>query len=288
MTLDGLQGRHWDAVIDMCGYVPRVVRASAELLAPAVEQYLFVSTISVYADLSQPGATEQAPVGFLTDPTTELIDANSYGPLKALCEQEVRHAVGDRSLIIRPGLIVGPYDPTDRFTYWVARVAAGGEVLAPGSPVQHVQFIDVRDLASWMLGLVEQHATGTMHATGPCDPLSLGALLQACCDVSGSAAQPTWVDEQFLLDSAVMPWSELPLWVPALDRSTHGFSAIDCRKAISHGLRFRPLNETIGDTLAWAATRPDTYEWRAGITPERERALLSAWRERNSQAGLND
>lgn len=275
--LNALHDRRWDAVIDTCGYVPRVVRASAELLAGAVEHYTFISSISVYSDLSQPGMDEQAPVGTLADPTIEEVTGESYGPLKALCEQAAEAALPGRTLIIRPGLIVGPHDGSDRFTYWPHRVAAGGEVLAPGRAEKPVQIIDVRDLAEWTLAMVEARQKGVYNATGPEYLLAMGRVLEASREVSASDAHITWVGEQFLLDAGVAPWSEMPLWIPELDPSTAGFDSVDCSKAIESGLRFRPIAETVRDTLAWEATRPADHSWRAGISREREAELLERW-----------
>lgn len=275
-NLEILRGRHWDAVIDTCGYVPRIVRASAELLARSVEHYTFISSISVYADFSVPGLNEKAPVGKLQDERGEEITSETYGPLKALCEQAVERAMPGRALIIRPGLIVGLHDPTDRFTYWPYRVAQGGEVLAPGHPDRTVQIIDVRDLAEWIVKMVEAPKMGTYNATGPDYTLTMGQLLKTCKSVSRSDATFTWVDERFLLDAGVQPWIELPLWVP--DTEEHkGFSAVDCTKAILDGLSFRPLAETIQDTLAWVAARPSDMPCRAGLKREREVELLQQW-----------
>lgn len=275
-NLETLRGRRWDAVIDTCGYIPRLVRASAELLAQSVEHYTFISSISVYADFSAPGLNENAPVGKLQDEAIEEITGETYGPLKALCEQAMENAMPGRALIIRPGLIVGPHDPTDRFTYWPYRVAQGGEVLAPGHPDRPVQIIDVRDLAKWIVRMVEAGKTGTYNATGPDYTLTIGHLLETCRSVSRSNATFMWVDEGFLLAVGVQPWMELPLWVPDTEEY-RGFSAVNCTKAISDGLSFRPLAETIQDTLAWVTTRPSDTPWRAGLKREREKELLQQW-----------
>lgn len=275
-NLETLKGRRWDAVIDTCGYIPRLVRASAELLAQSVEHYTFISSISVYADFSAPGLNENAPVGKLQDEAVEEITGETYGPLKALCEQAMENAMPGRALIIRPGLIVGPHDPTDRFTYWPYRVAQGGGVLAPGHPDRPVQIIDVRDLAKWIMRMVEAGKTGTYNATGPDYTLTIGHLLETCRSVSRSNATFMWVDEGFLLAVGVQPWMELPLWIPDTEEY-RGFSAVNCTKAISDGLSFRPLAETIQDTLAWVTTRPSDTPWRAGLKRERERELLQQW-----------
>jgi 2'-hydroxyisoflavone reductase len=285
--LDALRGRRWDAVVDTSGYVPRIVRASAELLANSVDHYTFISSISVYPHFRSMQLDESAPVGTLDDPTIEEVTGESYGPLKALCEQAVEQALPGRTLIVRPGLIVGPHDYSDRFTYWVRRVAQGGEVLAPAHPDWHTQIIDVRDLAAWTLRMVEQRQTGVYNATGPEYTLTIGILLDTCRAVSGSDARLTWVSEAFLAENQVTPWSELPLWIPQSDPDMLGFSDVSCAKAIAAGLVFRDLATTVGDTLAWDARRSDAAELparalqpRAGLAPEREAELLRAWHSR--------
>jgi 2'-hydroxyisoflavone reductase len=279
-----LRGRRWDAVIDTSGYLPRVVRASAELLADAVEHYTFISSISVYPHFRSLELDESAPVGTLDDPTVEEITGESYGPLKALCEQAAEQALPGRTLVVRPGLIVGPYDYSDRFTYWVRRVAQAGEVLAPVHPDWHTQIIDVRDLADWTLRMAEQQQTGIYNATGPEYTLTIGALLDTCRAVSGSDARFTWVSEAFLAEHAVTPWIELPLWIPQSDPDMLGFSDVSCAKAIAAGLVFRDLATTVRDTQVWDAARPGSAEPptpalqpRAGLAPEREAELLRAW-----------
>jgi 2'-hydroxyisoflavone reductase len=282
--LAALRGRRWDAAIDTSGYVPRVVRASAELLAEAIEHYTFISSISVYPHFRRLGQDESAPVGTLEDPTIEEVNGETYGPLKALCEQAVEQALPDRTLVIRPGLIVGPHDVSDRFTYWVRRVAQGGEVLAPAHPGWHTQLIDVRDLAEWTVRMVEQKQIGVYNATGPEYELTIGQLLDTCRAVSGSDARFTWVSEQFLLAQEVGPWIELPLWIPQSDPDMLGFSDVSCARAIAAGLTFRDLGLTVRDTLGWDASRANradapsqALQLRAGLSREREQALLQAW-----------
>lgn len=272
--LGALAGRSWDAVIDTCGYLPGDVRASAELLAPSVGHYTFISTISVYPEYRKVGITEDEPVGALDDPTATEVTGATYGPLKALCERAAEAALPGRALIIRPGLIVGPHDPSDRFTYWPARVARGGAYLAPEHPGYLVQLIDARDLAAWTIAMVERGAVGVYNATGPERPLPLGELLEACRQAAGGEARPVWASAAFLAEHGVQPWMELPLWVPEAP-DTLGFSQIDCSKAIAAGLRFRPIAETVADTLAWAQTRPSDYGWRAGLAAEKEAGLLA-------------
>ena len=285
--LAALRGRRWDAVVDTSGYLPRVVRASAELLADAVGHYTFISSISVYPHFRVMGQDESAPVGTLDDPTVEEVTGESYGPLKALCEQAAEQALPGRTLIVRPGLIVGPHDYSDRFTYWVRRVAQGGELLAPSHPGWRTQIIDVRDLAEWTLRMVERQQAGVYNATGPDYVLTFGDILDTCRMVSDSDARFTWVSEEFLVENGVTPWVELPLWIPQSDPDMLGFSDISCAKAIAAGLVFRDLAATVRDTLGWDATRADTTEPparalqpRAGLAPEREVELLRAWHNR--------
>ena len=275
--LDALRGRRWDTVVDTCGYVPRLVRASAELLADAVDHYTFISSLSVYADPAIVGMDENAPGGTLEDETTEEVTGETYGPLKVLCEQAATEAMDGRALIVRSGLIVGPHDPTDRFTYWPYRVVQGGEVLAPGQQDDPVQIIDVRDIAEWTLRATEARLTGPYNVTGPDYRLEMGEVLQTCREVSGSDAHFTWVGDAFLLEHDVAAFTEMPLWVPA---EYAGFNRVDVSKALGAGLTFRLLAQTVADTLAWQATRPADHQWRGGLTAEREAELLEAWRKR--------
>jgi 2'-hydroxyisoflavone reductase len=272
--LSPLRGRRWDAVIDTCGYVPRVVRASAGLLADAVDHYTFVSSISVYSDAVTPGADEEAPVQELPDPGVEEVTGETYGGLKALCERAAEEEMPGRVFNVRPGLISGPHDPTDRFTYWPRRISAGGEVLAPDRPELRVQFIDVRDLAAWILKMAQEQRTGTYNATGPDYELTMGRLLEECESVSGGGAKLVWVSEDFLKDQGVEPFTELPLWVP---REDSALLSVDCGRAINAGLAFRPLSATVRDVLDWDLTRTADREPAAGLSPERERELLRAW-----------
>jgi 2'-hydroxyisoflavone reductase len=279
-ALEALEGRRWDVVIDPSGYVPRVVRASAALLAEAAEHYTFISSVSVYRDFTTPGMDETAPVGTLADESVEEVGPN-YGPLKALCESAAEEAFGaGRVLNVRAGLIVGPHDPTDRFTYWPSRVARGGDVLAPGSPGRQVQVIDVRDLAEWVVRMAEERLGGTFNATGPEGGLTMGRLLAACKSESGSDARFVWVDGTFVIEQGVTPWTEMPLWVPDTPEYA-GFMSVDCRRAYAAGLRSRRIEETVRATLGWDAERPADAPLRAGLSAERETTLLRAWRERS-------
>jgi 2'-hydroxyisoflavone reductase len=274
--IEKLSGRGWDAVIDTCGYVPRIVRLSAEGLAQSgsVGRYVFISSISVYSDLRKIGIDESDPVGILEDQSVEEITGETYGPLKALCEKAVQEIYGERALVVRPGLIVGPNDPTDRFTYWPVRVAQGGEVLAPERPEVPVQIVDVRDISEFIIHLIEENASGVYNATGPDYALTFGRMLETCKQVSGSDADIRWASVEFLNQNKVAPWSDLPVWIPDTPEEA-GFSRFDVSKAIQAGLTFRPLEEIVRDTIDWAKTRPAEYEWRAGLKPEREQELLN-------------
>lgn len=270
--LDLLARRDWDAVVDTSGYLPQVVRRSAEALREATRRYLFVSSISVYAG---PGFAEDDAVLPPPDPLPEAMSMEYYGALKGACEGVVREAFGERATIARPGLIVGPRDPTDRFTWWPARVARGGRVAAPGNPARTVQFIDVRDLARWMVALLARGAGGTFNATGPRAPIAMSRLLEACRAVSGSDARFEWIDEATLAARGVQPWKEMPLWVPETEPHASGFMSVPIDRALATGLELTALDQTIANTLAWSRTRPADYAWKAGLSPEREQELVS-------------
>ncbi len=270
-----LQQRSWEAVVDTCGYLPRLVRLSAQALAGQIERYVFISTVSVYAEDNPRGMDESAPLATLKDESVEEVTGETYGGLKVLCEKAVKEAYSDRASIIRPGLIVGPHDPTDRFTYWPWRIAQGGEVLAPGNPDQSVQIIDVRDLAQWIVQMVEDKRAGVFNAVGPDYALTTRRMLEACVAACNPQARLTWVDEAFLLEHKVEPYSEMPVWV--LERES-ALETCSNARAIAAGLRFRPLEETIHDALASAKTRPADHAWRAGMKAEREAELLRAWK----------
>jgi 2'-hydroxyisoflavone reductase len=266
--LTALEGGRWDAAVDTSGYFPRIVRESAELLARRADHYTFISSVSVYADMST-GPNEESPIGTLEDETVEDLGEQfeNYGPLKALCEQAAERAFPGRALIVRPGLIVGPHDPTDRFTYWPRRLARGGEILAPGPPERPAQFVDVRDLAEWIVRAIEDGLTGVFNATNT--GVSFGDVL--------ADADVTWVTDEFLVEHGVGEWMELPLWIA--DSSMAGMSDTDVSRAVAAGLRFRPVEETVRDTAAWDAARGD-YTPNAGLAPEREADLLDAWHAR--------
>ena len=276
-SLDSLRARRWDVAIDTSGFVPRVVAASAEQLANSVEHYTFISSISVYP-MTQHDKSEAAPVEPLAAPESEDFQAH-YGPLKALCEQAVEDAMPGRTLNLRPGLIVGPHDPTERFTYWPLRIARGGEVLAPGPRDREVQFIDARDLAEWTIRLAEKRHAGVFNATGPAQPLTMSGLLETVLRSIESDAHLTWVeDEQWLLDHGAEPWMGLPLWIPA----SMGSLLAPVDRALAAGIEYRPVHETITDTLRWAVERPHLPPLprsgrRAGTAPEKEAEILAAW-----------
>jgi nucleoside-diphosphate-sugar epimerase len=265
--LSALEGYEWDAVVDVATFLPRAVRLATEALRDRVERYVFVSSISAYSDFSTP-ASEDSPLAQLENPESESIE--DYGPLKAECERLVQEAFGARALVVRPGLIVGPHDPTDRFTYWPRRVAEGGRMLAPAPPDQPVQFIDVRDLGDWIVTAIEAGRSGAYNATG--EPTTFARLLDGCMRVSGDA-EIVWVPPERLVEAEVGEWMELPLWIV-----TPEFAAMqqtDISKALRDGLRFRPLEETIRDTLAWDAERTTPRAEGVGLTAERERELLA-------------
>jgi 2'-hydroxyisoflavone reductase len=267
--LDALRGRAFDGVVDTSGYVPRIVRLSAELLRDQVGRYVFVSSISVYDDFSEP-VSESTRVAELADPSSEEI-MDHYGALKAACERVVEEVYGDRSARVRAGLIVGPYDPTDRFTYWPRRIARGGTVLGPGDPDARVQFVDSRDLAAWLVKLALEGPGGTFNATGPAEPLTFAALLERARAATGSDAEIVWVDEQRVLDAGVEAWTELPLWLPGTEHA--GMARADISKALAAGLTFRPAEETVVDTLAWDRTVEGD---RPTLAHEREQEILAA------------
>ncbi len=274
--LETLDGREWDAVLDTCGYVPRVVAQSAQRLASRCEIYAFISSISAYADLSSEGVTEEAPLATLENPLEETVTGETYGALKAACERVVEQCYAKRCLVVRPGLIVGPWDPTDRFTYWPVRISVGGNVLAPGDPARPVQFVDVRDLAEWIVAMLERRESGVFNAVGPNPPTTFGDLLDACVRASGSAARLVWVPDGFLLQCGAEPWADLPLWLPA--RSEHaGMECVDGMRAWNAGLKTRPIIETVRDTLCWYDRERRGTGLLAGMNRDREQEILSRW-----------
>ena len=297
--LSALQGdRRWDAVLDTSAYIPADVTRSARLLAPRIDQYLLVSTISVYARTDQPGQDEGAPLAILDDPTVSEVTGETYGGLKALCERAAEAELPGRTTVVRPGLIVGPGDTTDRFTYWPARADRGGEILAPGSPADPTQFIDVRDLADFLLLALEQRRVGIFNADAPAGGLTMGELLTTCQTVArrmntiqcvrapcpqppGHDSTLTWVPADVLAELGVSPWQDMPAWIPATGEYA-GFGRVSTVRAHAAGLRIRPLEDTVADTLAFWRELPEDRRARpkAGITPEREAEVLAAWHAR--------
>ena len=292
--VSALKGRTWDAVIDISAYTPATARRTAELLQNAVQHYTFISTISVYREFARAEMDEGSPVGTISDEAVavaenaeragEEVDPEAYGPLKARCEEVVEALFPNRSLIVRPGIIVGPHDYTERFTYWVQRVGLAGrgrnnDVLAPGIPAQRVQFIDARDLAAWTLWATADRVTGTFNATGPNYVLTFGALLEACCQTLNKDANLIWVPNTFLLErnfeaGDLVPWHPVEA-MPGWD----GFFSIDVRKALGYGLSFRALGDTVQDTFVWDQARGGDELLNTSMTAEREEALLKEWLE---------
>jgi 2'-hydroxyisoflavone reductase len=275
--LEPLRGRRWDAVVDTSGYAAADVRRSAELLRGAAGHYCFVSTISVFADSAVPGQDEDAPLHAPDAESTE-VKPETYGPMKVACEQAVAEAWEGRALVVRPGIIIGPHDPTNRFPYWCHRLAEGGEVLAPGRPERPVQGIDARDLAAWMLAMMERGAGGTFNTVG--HPTPMGEMLDAVARGVGAAdARLTWADDAFLRAHEVKPWSDLPFWLPS---DENGLMETDGRRALAAGLTLRPLEETARDTYAADLAEPPADARSGGIDREREAELLAAWHARET------
>jgi 2'-hydroxyisoflavone reductase len=281
--LDALKDRKWDVCVDTSGYVPRIVKLSAELLAPNIKQYIFISSVSVYADGAPVGADENAKLETIADPTSEDIKGNNfknYGALKALSEKAAEAAMPGRVANIRPGLIVGPGDPTGRFTHWPTRLAEGGEVLCPGDGTTPVQWVDSRDLGNWIVHLIEQNTTGTMNALGPERRVTMKEVIDACNAAGGNKGTPVWVDAKFLEKNEVGPWSEMPMWIPN-EGDYVGFGTTSNARAVKAGLTFRPLLDTAKDTLAWLETLPPELKQKfrsSGIKREKEDKILAAWK----------
>lgn len=280
--LEALKGRDWDVVIDNPTTLPRWVRDAAQILQGHARQYVFISTLSVYASWATPDMDETAPVAKLTDPDSEDT-RRDYGPLKALAEQEAEKWFPGKTTVIRPGLIVGPEDPSDRFTYWPARLARGGEVLAPGKPGDPVQIIDTRDLAEWTIRMVEQGDVGVYNAVGPRSPFTMGEMLAGIRAVLAGSTDIrfTWAEADFLAAQQVRPWSDMPVWIPATGDMA-GWSRVNIDRALAKGITFRPFAVTALDTLDWHGTRPAEAreKMRAGVTAEREAQILAAWHAR--------
>ncbi|WP_448478502.1 NAD-dependent epimerase/dehydratase family protein [Pseudoxanthomonas mexicana] len=284
--LSALKGRKWDVCIDNPTSLPFWVRDAGQVLKGNVGHYLFISTISVYADGSKPGINENSPLAQYkgkdamaeTQQTLRADIENLYGPLKALSEAEAHKQFGKNVTIVRPGYIVGPRDETDRFTYWPHRVAQGGEILVPGDGHDPIQIIDGRDLGEWMIRLAEAGTTGTFNACGPDYPLSMDAMLYGCQAVTGGGMRLTHVDQTFLQEQQV----GLPIWVPSKDSEYAGYGSVSNQRAIAAGLTFRPLATTVQDLLAWFRSLPAERQAKlnAGVTREKEAELLKAWHAR--------
>jgi len=275
--VDALKGRDWDVVIDDSGYTPKQVKLTTDLLKGHVQHYIFVSSISAYADLTPPGIDEDYRLATLKDPTVEEITDTTYGGLKVLCEKTVEQAFGKNSAVIRPTYIVGPGDPTDRFTYWPIRASKGGEMLAPGTAADPIQFIDVRDLADFMRLCVEQRFSGSYNACNPPGAVTMGDVLEMAKKISGANTKIVWAPAEFLEKNKALESGEVPIWAPTTGEFA-GSSLVSSARAVGKGLRFRPLEVTVRDTLAWHAKRPadQQQKLRAGFTAEREAQLLKS------------
>jgi 2'-hydroxyisoflavone reductase len=285
------KGRRWDVVIDNTASIPRWVEESAGLLKGSADLYLYTSSISAYADSATPGADETAALGTISAEEVAKVKTNrditgeNYGPLKALCEKAAQEAFPERCIVVRPGLIVGPGDSSDRFTYWPVRIHRGGEVLAPGNPTDPVQFIDCRDLGEWYVRLVEARAVGVYNGVGPAAPMSIAEMLYGIRATTGGELSFTWVDAGFLKQHEVEEWQEVTVWVPPVGEYA-GFSSSSIARAKQAGLTFRPLATTAVDTLAYWASLPEDRraQPRAGLAPDKERAVLAAWHSRTPSA----
>ncbi len=285
-NLEALKGRDWDVVVDDPTTLPKWVRDSGSLLQGHAGQYVFISTMSVYADTSKPGMDEDTPVLQYKggDPyAVTKVTGENYGPLKALSEKEAEKWFPGKTTVIRPGLIVGPGDPSDRFTYWPVRIDRGGEVMAPGKPTGPAQFIDARDLSEWTIRMCEQGNMGVYNATGPRAPLSFAEMLYGCRAVTSGSndIRFTWVDADFLKKHGVQAWSEMPVWIPDTAENK-GFMRSSIDRALAKGLTFRPLAVTALDALKWFHGLPEERQakLRAGIDPDKEKRVLAAWHER--------
>jgi len=281
--LQALEGGTWDAVVDNSGYVPKYVEDSARLLSSAVSHYLYISTISVYA-VSPAPITEESPLATMEDETVEEVTGESYGPMKALCEQRVMAEVGaDRTTVLRPTYICGPGDRTDRYTYWPVRTMRGGEMLWPGTPEDDIQIIDVRDLANFTVDCLEKKIFGTFNTVTPMRSFKMGDLLEDSLAVTDADMTPVWVDKDFISENEVAEGGGLPIWEHP-DGEFAALSYVDGRRAAAAGLKNRPTRETARDTISWWKTLPAdrTDKLRAGLGADKEAGLLRRWHEQNA------
>ncbi|WP_404449635.1 SDR family oxidoreductase [Sutcliffiella horikoshii] len=290
--LSPLETGKWDVAIDTCGYTPKALAEATRVLADKVDHYTFISSISVYKDWIPSNIKEDYPVQSLTEKqiedigfgTQEQINAH-YGALKAESERAAEKNMPNKVLHVRSGLLVGPYDYSDRFSYWVNRVAEGGEVLAPGRKEREIQYIDARDMALWILKMADEKITGTFNVTGPTTPVSMEDFLTVCKTVSGSDAEFVWADESFLLEQHVAPWTEMPLWIPEEhplvegSEPWRGASSISIDKALQHRLEVRSVEDTVQDVLHFETSRKEE-DRKAGIHSEKEQNVLNAWKTR--------
>ncbi len=283
--LEKLSGRNWDAVIDTSGYLPQTVEASAEFLKDKVGQYVFISSGSVYPETPEPNYDETTRTAVLSDEQKKEVAkidpkgaldgkvlGEHYGALKKLCEEAIERVMPNRLLTVRAGMIVGAFDWTDRFNYWVMRIAQGGKILAPGKPEKFVQLIDARDLSEWIIKMVEESVTGIFNVTGKPFELDFGKMVEAIKNATGSDAKFVWADEKFLEENNVQPWSEMPFYLPESFAETRGFMAMNVDTALAKGLKFRPLSDTILDVFNWRKNQD--FEMKAGISAEREKELI--------------
>ena len=281
--IEALKEDTWDAVIDTSGFVPRIVKQTASLLSGKCGSYTFISSLSVYQDFLMPDIDENYPLARLDDTSEEDHTGDAFGPLKALCEYEIQKNFDGKVLVFRPGLVVGPHDPTDRFTYWPWRVSLGGKILAPAPPSSSLQFIDVRDLAEFIIQRVEKDDEGVYNVTGPKKPATMGSLLVSCREAALSEATFVWVDEDFLLEHGVAPWKDLPLWVPSSNPAFTGFYNININKALKAGLSLRPLAKTVNDTLNWLKTERGGAKLKVGMDIATETSLLMKFQQKREK-----
>jgi 2'-hydroxyisoflavone reductase len=277
--LDGLEGRKWDAVIDNSGYVPRHVRDSARLLAPNCDRYLFISTVAVYEDIAS-AVDEDAPLATLADETVEEVTRETYGPLKALCEERAAAEIdAERLTILRPTYICGPGDHTDRFSYWPIRTRRGGEMLWPGTPRDAIQIVDVRDLANFTVDCLDRGISGTYNMVNPPGAYTMGKLLEDCQAVTATEVDATWVEQDFLAANGLNPGAQMPIW-QGRDRAF----GLSTDRALAQGMHHRPERETVRDLMAWWDTLPEARraQPKAGPSPEKEAEVLAAWKARKS------